>query len=108
MRTKKQPCFSDDHPNCKGTLHPVTVHQTVKTESGSRAEIELELLECDTCKDRFYPSEAMKKISAYKKYSGKFVLRVDPTLHAELANAANKHHRSLNQEVSHLLEEALH
>ena len=104
---KKMKCFSEENPDCKGIVYPVKVDEVVKNEVGTITLHDLEILQCDTCKEKFYPSKAIKKISAYKKYSGKFVLRVDPALHSELSTKAKQHHRSLNQEVIHLLEEAL-
>jgi hypothetical protein len=100
-------CISEEHKDCKGTLHSIKVDERIKTPNGFLKLRDLEVLECDQCKDRFYPAKSLKKISAYKKYSGKFVLRIDPILHAELITEAQKNHRSLNQEVSHLIEGSL-
>lgn len=100
-------CMSEEHKECKGRLHSIKIDEKIKTPSGVIKMHDLDVLECDHCKERFYPAKTLKKISAYKKYSGKFVLRIDPVLHAELITKAKKHHRSLNQEVSHLLEDSL-
>jgi len=108
MSKKNMRCFSEEHQNCKGILQTIKIDKKIKTPKGSITLHDIEVLECDTCKDRFYPAKTLKIISAYKKYSGKFVLRVNPLLHAEIATKAKKHHRSLNQEVSYLLEDALH
>ena len=107
MSAQKIHCISEENPSCKGLLHSVRIDKKIKTLGGMVTLRDLEVLECSICKERFYPAAALKKISAQKKYSGKFVLRVAPELHATLAEKAQKHHRSLNQEVAHLLETAL-
>ena len=108
MNTENMRCLSEDHPDCKGVLQSIKIDKKIKTSKGKVTLHDVEVLECDVCKEQFYPAKTLKLISAYKKYSGKFLLRVDPLLHAEIVTKAKKHHRSLNQEVSYLLEEALH
>ena len=46
--------------------------------------------------------------SPEKPYSGQFVLRLDPRLHRELANAAQARTTSLNALVEGILEESVH
>ena len=47
-------------------------------------------------------------LNPYKKYSGKFNLRVPPELHAEIAAKAAAEGKSLNKCVTDLLGEAIH
>jgi predicted HicB family RNase H-like nuclease len=44
----------------------------------------------------------------YKKYSGKFNLRLTPAVHAEIATRAAAAGKSLNQWVAEMLEEIIH
>lgn len=67
---------------------------------------DLEIWECDTCGEQFFPYEASKRIDFYKEFSGKLMVRIDPELHGKLNYLAKKHHRSLNQEIQNLLEAA--
>ncbi len=45
--------------------------------------------------------------TAGKNYSGKFVLRTDPTLHQRLSIAALRHGQSLNKFCVHALEQSV-
>jgi len=54
----------------------------------------------DVCKE--------KDIEPYKKYSGKFNLRVPPELHAEISARASVEKKSLNQWVVEALDEIVH
>jgi predicted HicB family RNase H-like nuclease len=47
-------------------------------------------------------------IEPYKKYSGKFNLRLTPAVHAEIAARAAAAGKSLNQWVAEMLEEIIH
>jgi hypothetical protein len=107
MNFSKMKCFSEQNPSCKGTLFPIHLDKKIKTPRGTFLLRDLEVLECNICKERFYPAKTLRKISAHKNYSGKFVVRLDPEIHAELAFQAKKHHRSLNQETEYLLETAV-
>jgi predicted HicB family RNase H-like nuclease len=48
-----------------------------------------------------------KGIEPFKKFSGKFVLRVDPEVHAAAALAAAAHGKSLNQWAAEILKISL-
>lgn len=48
-----------------------------------------------------------KGIEPFKNFSGKFVLRVDPALHAAAALAAAAHGKSLNQWAAEILQMSL-
>lgn len=48
-----------------------------------------------------------KGIEPFKNFSGKFVLRVDPAIHAAAALAAAAHGKSLNQWAAEILEISL-
>lgn len=102
-KTKKIQCLSDK--SCDGSLILKRVDYTLKHNGRTVAVPEVEVWECDTCKERFYPYEASKKIDLYKEYSGRLMLRINPELHWKLIRLAKKNHRSLNQEISYLLED---
>lgn len=102
---KKIPCPSEKP--CKGHLVFKHVDYTLKAKDKTITVPDVEVWECDTCGERFYPYEASKKIDLYKEYSGKLILRLEPELHFKLARIAKKHHRSLNQEINYLLENTL-
>lgn len=53
----------------------------------------------DSCKER--------GIKPRKSYSGKFNVRLDPNLHADIATAATAQGKSLNQWVSETLNQAV-
>lgn len=103
-KTKKIRCLSNK--SCKGLLTLKHIDYTLKHNGKTITVPKVEIWECDTCKERFYPHEASKKIDLYKEYSGRLMLRVNPKLHWRLIRLAKKHHRSLNQEISYLLESA--
>ena len=104
-KIKKIPCLSDKP--CDGHLTFKRVNYTIKLKDRTVSVPDIEVWECDLCGERFYPYEASKKIDLYKEYSGRLMLRLEPKLHWKLARVANKHHRSLNQEVNYLLENTL-
>ena len=51
---------------------------------------------------------AEEGISPRKEYSGKFNVRIPPRLHADIADAAAAHGKSLNQWVADALDQAAH
>ncbi|MEK6732534.1 MAG: toxin-antitoxin system HicB family antitoxin [Candidatus Omnitrophota bacterium] len=104
-KIKKIPCLSDK--SCDGHLIFKRINYTIKLKDKTVSVPNIEVWECDLCGERFYPYEASKKIDLYKEYSGRLMLRLEPELHWKLARVANKHHRSLNQEVNYLLENTL-
>ena len=104
-KTKKISCLSDKH--CDGHLMLKRVDHTIKLKNRTVLVPNIEVWECDRCGEQFYPYEASKKIDLYKEYSGRLMLRLEPETHWKLARIAKKHHRSLNQEVNHLLENTL-
>ncbi len=99
---KKIQCISEKQ--CNGHLILQKIDYPLKHNGKTTVIPEIEVWECDTCGERFYPYEASKRIDLYKEYSGKIMLRTDPELHWKLVRLAQKHHRSLNQEIQYLLE----
>jgi predicted HicB family RNase H-like nuclease len=55
---------------------------------------------CDQCGERVFNAAAARQVQAYKQYSGRILLRLDPELHGRLAQLAKQHHRSLNEELN--------
>ncbi len=104
-KIKKIPCLSNKP--CAGQLILKRVNYKIKLKDKIVSVPDVEVWECDLCGERFYPYEASKKIDLYKEYSGRLMLRLEPEVHWRLARVAHKHHRSLNQEVNHLLETTL-
>ena len=104
-KVKKIPCLSDKP--CNGHLTFKRVDYAIKLKDKTVSVPDIEVWECNLCGERFYPYEASKKIDLYKEYSGRLMLRLEPELHWKLTRVANKHHRSLNQEVNYLLENTL-
>ncbi|MCK4248408.1 MAG: toxin-antitoxin system HicB family antitoxin [Candidatus Omnitrophica bacterium] len=100
---KKISCLSDKH--CKGHLVLRRVDHTIKLKNKIVLVPNIEVWECDLCGERFFPYETSKKIDLYKEYSGRLMLRLEPELHCKLIRMAKKDHRSLNQEIHHLLED---
>ena len=49
-----------------------------------------------------------KGIAPYKKYSGKFNLRIPPKLHAEIASKASAEGKSVNQWITETLDQMIH
>jgi len=47
-------------------------------------------------------------ILLFKKYSGKFNLRIPPELHAEIASKASAEGKSLNQWIVETLDQTVH
>lgn len=104
-KTKKISCLSDKH--CDGRLHLKRVDYSLKLKDKTISVPDIEVWECDSCSERFYPYEASKKIDLYKEYSGRLMLRLEPKIHWKLVRVAKRHHRSLNQEINYLLENSL-
>jgi YgiT-type zinc finger domain-containing protein len=67
----------------------------------------VEVWVCTKCGERVFPYESSRQIEAYRRYSGTVSLRIDPPLHADLAERARKSHRSLNEEITHLLKSSI-
>jgi predicted HicB family RNase H-like nuclease len=49
-----------------------------------------------------------KEIEPTKEYSGKFNLRIPPSLHSEISARATAANKSINQWVSEVLEQTVH
>lgn len=49
-----------------------------------------------------------KGVDPYKKYSGKFNLRIPPKLHAEIASKASGEGKSVNQWITETLDQMIH
>jgi YgiT-type zinc finger domain-containing protein len=101
-KQKRIRCLADT--GCQGTIEVQHITYPLKVGKKTIEVPDVEVWVCQRCGERFYPAASSRKIEAYKRYSGKFNVRVDPELHARLARQAEAHHRSLDQEISHLLE----
>jgi len=97
-------CLSDT--KCTGYLIRKRVTRTINLKGRTVTVPDVEVWECDKCGEHFFPYEASKKLESGKKYSGRIMLRLKPETHRILDKMAKKHHRSLNQEITHLLERA--
>jgi len=97
-------CLSDK--NCNGYLIRKRVSRTIKLKNRTVTVPDVEVWECDKCGEYFFPYEASKKMEPDKKYSGRIMVRLKPETHRMLDKMARKHHRSLNQEINHLMERA--
>jgi len=104
-KTTQISCLSDK--DCDGNLILKRIDHIIKLKDRTVKVPDIEVWECDKCGERFFPFEASKKIDLYKEYSGRLMLRLEPKIHFILVRIAKKHHRSLNQEINHLLENAL-
>lgn len=62
---------------------------------------------CEHCGEVITPLETERRIDRVLKYSGEFRLRIDPELHARLAEAAERHHRSMTKEIEYRLVQSL-
>lgn len=96
-------------PSCKvGKTEIKKINYQLKTKRGKKIIIpNLEVEECTCCGERIFSLEAARKIEAYKTHSGRLVVRLKPEVHARLSDLAQKHQRSLNQEINFLLEEGI-
>ncbi|MBU0700484.1 type II toxin-antitoxin system HicB family antitoxin [bacterium] len=99
--SKKIRCLSENP--CNGELHLKTIKYKLNVKGKIIAIPDIEVWECNLCREHFYPYESSKKIDLYKQYSGKIMLRINPEIHSKLVQIAKKHHRSLNQEINYLL-----
>ncbi|MBI3950070.1 MAG: toxin-antitoxin system HicB family antitoxin [Acidobacteria bacterium] len=104
-KRKRRRCLADT--DCQGTVEIQSVTYPLKVGKKTIEVPNVEVWVCQQCGERFYPAESSRKIETYKRYSGLLTVRVDPELHARLARQAQAHHRPLNQEISHLLEQGL-
>jgi YgiT-type zinc finger domain-containing protein len=101
---KSLKCLADN--GCAGKLNLKKIDYSLKHNGKTIIVPDVEILECDTCHEQFYPAQASQKIDLYKECSGKLMLRIDPVLHKKLIRLAKENHRSLNQEISFLLNSA--
>lgn len=101
-KEKNAQCLSGS--GCTGHLYPKHMDYKLKVSGKTVVVPDIEVLECDTCKERFFPYEASKKIDLYKEHSGRLMLRLNPEIHAKIIILSKRHHRSLNQEINHILE----
>jgi len=62
---------------------------------------------CDTCGEKFFGYEAALKLEQVKKKSNRVVLNLKPEIFKQISNLAEKHRRSINEEVNSLLEAAV-
>ena len=98
---KRLNCLADT--GCRGKLVLTRIDYSLKYNGKTIIVPNVEIWECDTCHEQFYPAEASQKIDLYKECSGKLMLRIDPILHKKLIRLAEENHRSLNQEIAFLL-----
>ena len=93
-------------PTCgKGMATTQIVPVSVKLRDGRKFTVpDVEVDVCEKCGDRIFGAEALRKIEDYKQCTGKLLVRLDPALHAQLMREARESRRSLNQQISYLLE----
>ncbi|MDI6792038.1 MAG: toxin-antitoxin system HicB family antitoxin [bacterium] len=103
--SKEIQCLSETP--CNGHLHLKTIEHQLNIKGKSMTIPDVEVWECDSCGEHFYPYEASKQIDLYKQYSERITLRIKPELHLKLIQIAKAHQHSLNQEVNYLLEKAI-
>ena len=89
--------------NCSGKIIKTVTNYSLKINNKEIVVPDVEILKCDTCGEEMFPYKSAEKIEAYKNYSGRFIIRANPLLHKKLIEKAKKDHRSLNQEVTHIL-----
>jgi len=63
--------------------------------------------ECDRCGDRIFDAVALRKIEDYQQCTGRLLLRLEPTMHAQLLRHSQRAHRSLNQQIVHYIAQGL-
>lgn len=68
-------------------------------------DIEVDI--CDTCGEKFFGYEAALKLEQAKKKGNRIVLKLKPEIFKQISNLAEKHRRSLDEEVNSLLEATL-
>jgi len=98
-------CPSDT--DCNGELHRKRIDYTFESNGRKIKVPDLEVWQCDQCNEIFFPAEANERIDLSERFSGRFLVRVPPELHCQLTHVAKEHHRSLNQEITFLLSQAL-
>jgi YgiT-type zinc finger domain-containing protein len=104
-RGRKIRCLADT--DCQGTIEVQHITYPLKVGKKTILVPDVEVWVCQRCGERFYPAESSRKIEAYKHYSGRLNVRINPELQAQLARQAKEHQRPLEQEVSELLEQGL-
>lgn len=92
---------------CNGHLQLKNIEHKLNVKGKTITIPDLKVWECNLCGEHFYPYESSKEIDFYKQYSGRIMLRLNPKLHANLVQFAQKDHRSVNQEINYLLERAI-
>jgi YgiT-type zinc finger domain-containing protein len=81
-------CLSESE--CEGLMEVQSVDYPLRCGRKKIIVPEVEVWVCLKCGERVFPYESSRRIEAYKRYSG-----------------ARKSHRSLNQEITHLLKASL-
>ena len=105
MAMKRNRCPSDT--DCNGELHRKRIDYTFES-NGKKIQLpDLEVWQCDRCNELFFPAESNERIDLYRLFSGRLLVRIPPELHCRLTQVAKAHHRSLNQEITSLLSQAL-
>lgn len=96
-------------PFCgQGKMITTIMDYEIVDASGDKVTIpEIEVDICDTCGEKFFGYEAALKLEEVKKKSARVVLNLKPEIYKQISNLAEKHRRSLNEEVNSLLEATL-
>jgi len=102
---KKQKCISEK--KCSGIMVEKQIDLKLKRGKKKVTIPEVCVWECDRCGEQMFPYESAEKVEAYKEYSGRLLVRVDPLTHKRIIEKAKKDHRSLNQEISYWIEHCL-
>jgi len=91
-----------------GKMITKIIDYEIADASGDKVIIpDIEVDICDTCGEKFFGYEAALKLEQAKKKGNRIVLKLKPELFKQISNLAEKHRRSLNEEVNSLLEAAV-
>jgi len=103
-KTKTYKCPFCGH----GKMRTRIIDYEIVDTSGEKVVIpDVEVDICDTCGEKFFGYEAALKLEEVKKKSARVVLNLKPEIFKQISNLAEKHRRSLNEEVNSLLEATL-
>ena len=100
-----------DGPDCSGQYAPKK-RDLVLTVGGNRVTIQdTEYWECEECGAFVTAREESRRIRKEARqqaeYSGRLVVRMDPSMHRQLTELAEANHRSLNGEILYRLKQSL-
>jgi len=93
-------------PFCgRGKMITRIIDYEIDDVSGGKVIIpDIEVDICDTCGKKFFGYEAALKLEKFKKESNRVVLTLKPELYRQISSLAEKHRRSIDEEVNRLLE----